>query len=104
MGSSQETLLDLPSRRWPSAAPSVARVDGDGLLTLEEVLGLRLNADGVVLSACNTASGNGSGSEALSGWAGRSLCRRPRPIRQQLAGRDDVRTGTDDRPLPPPAE
>jgi len=49
------------------SAPSAAHVDGDGLLTLEEVLGLRLNADWVVLSACNTASGNGSGSEALSG-------------------------------------
>ena len=29
---------------------------GDGLLTMDEVLGLKLNADWVVLSACNTAS------------------------------------------------
>ena len=48
-------------------APEVAGVDGDGLLTMEEVLALRLDADWVVLSACNTASGDGSGAEAISG-------------------------------------
>lgn len=49
------------------SAPEVANVDGDGLLTMEEILALRLNADWVVLSACNTGSGQGSGSEAISG-------------------------------------
>jgi CHAT domain-containing protein len=49
------------------SAPEVAKVEGDGLLTMEEILGLRLNADWVVLSACNTASGQGAGSEAISG-------------------------------------
>jgi CHAT domain-containing protein/tetratricopeptide (TPR) repeat protein len=49
------------------SAPAVAKVDGDGLLTMEKILGLRLNADWVVLSACNTASGSGAGSEAVSG-------------------------------------
>ena len=49
------------------SAPDVADVDGDGLLTMEEILGLRLNADWIVLSACNTASGHGAGTEALSG-------------------------------------
>jgi CHAT domain-containing protein len=48
-------------------APEVAHVEGDGLLTVEKILGLRLNADWVVLSACNTAKGNGAGSEAISG-------------------------------------
>lgn len=48
-------------------APEVAHVDGDGLLTMEKILALRLNADWVVLSACNTASGDGAGSEAISG-------------------------------------
>jgi CHAT domain-containing protein len=32
-----------------------------------EIMGLRLNADWVVLSACNTAAGEGVGSEAVSG-------------------------------------
>jgi CHAT domain-containing protein len=38
-----------------------------GLLTLDEILGLKLDADWVVLSACNTAAGDGAGAEALSG-------------------------------------
>ncbi len=48
-------------------APAVAKVDGDGLLTMEEVLALKLTADWVVLSACNTATGSGAGAEAVSG-------------------------------------
>jgi CHAT domain-containing protein len=50
-------------------APSVAGVPGDGLLTMEEVLALKLDADWVVLSACNTAAGAVSGAEAASGLA-----------------------------------
>ncbi len=49
------------------ASPLLAGGEGDGLLTLDEVLGLKLNADWVVLSACNTASGDGAGAEAVSG-------------------------------------
>jgi CHAT domain-containing protein len=41
----------------------------DGLLTASEVSGLKLNADWVVLSACNTAAGQTPGAEALSGLA-----------------------------------
>jgi CHAT domain-containing protein len=48
-------------------APNVADVDGDGLLTMEEILGLKLDADWVVLSACNTGTGAGAGAEAASG-------------------------------------
>jgi len=48
-------------------APEVAAIDGDGLLTVDEILALRLNAEWVVLSACNTAAGAGQGAEALSG-------------------------------------
>jgi CHAT domain-containing protein/tetratricopeptide (TPR) repeat protein len=43
--------------------------DNDGLLTASEIVQLKLNADWVVLSACNTASGDSLGAEALSGLA-----------------------------------
>ncbi len=49
------------------SAPEVAGGGGDGLLTMGEILGLKLDADWVVLSACNTASGQGAGAEAISG-------------------------------------
>ena len=50
------------------SAPDVTgESKGDGLLTMEQILTLKLNADWVVLSACNTASGEGAGSEAVSG-------------------------------------
>jgi CHAT domain-containing protein/tetratricopeptide (TPR) repeat protein len=41
----------------------------DGLLTASEVAQLKLSADWVVLSACNTAAGDKPGAEALSGLA-----------------------------------
>lgn len=49
--------------------PRVATDADDGLLTASEVAALNLNADWVVLSACNTASGGADGAEALSGLA-----------------------------------
>lgn len=49
------------------SAPAVARSDGDGLLVMEEILGLKLDADWVLLSACNTGAGAGAGLEAASG-------------------------------------
>ena len=41
----------------------------DGLLQASEIAQLKLDADWVVLSACNTASSNGVGAEPLSGLA-----------------------------------
>jgi CHAT domain-containing protein len=50
--------------------PDVPTPDNDGLLTASEIATLKLNADWVVLSACNTAAGSGGeGAEALSGLA-----------------------------------
>lgn len=48
--------------------PDEAEPGNDGLLTASEVATLRLAADWVILSACNTAAGDGGG-EALSGLA-----------------------------------
>jgi CHAT domain-containing protein len=49
------------------SSPSVTGDAGDGLLTMEEILGLKLDADWVILSACNTGAGAGAGAEAASG-------------------------------------
>jgi len=47
--------------------PTLTGDQDDGLLTLEKILELKLNADWVILSACNTAAGDGIGTEAISG-------------------------------------
>jgi len=49
--------------------PKAPNEDDDGLLAASEVAQLKLNADWVVLSACNTAAGEKPGAEALSGLA-----------------------------------
>ena len=64
---------DFPGVNQPALALSApAGKDADkepleALLTLEDVLQLKLNADWVVLSACNTAAADGLGGEAVSG-------------------------------------
>lgn len=50
--------------------PDDANGNEDGLLTMSEIASLELNADWVILSACNTAAGDGSeGAPGLSGLA-----------------------------------
>jgi CHAT domain-containing protein len=61
---------ELDGLTQPALALSSPEVTGDkddGLLTMDKVLTLKLDADWVVLSACNTATGEGAGSEAVSG-------------------------------------
>jgi CHAT domain-containing protein len=61
---------DLSGLREPAlalSAPGISKSKGDGLLTMSEIMGLKLDADWVILSACNTGSGRGAGAEAISG-------------------------------------
>ena len=64
---------DLPNLNQPALAlattEEVATNPLAALLTLDDVLRLKLNADWVVLSACNTAASDGKGEEAMSGLA-----------------------------------
>jgi CHAT domain-containing protein/Tfp pilus assembly protein PilF len=62
----------LASRAEPSlilTPPETATEADDGLLTASEVATLKLDADWVILSACNTAGYEHVGAEALSGLA-----------------------------------
>jgi CHAT domain-containing protein len=58
---------DFPGVAEPSLALANPGGGQHGLLTLEDIMGLKLDADWVVLSACNTAAGDGQGADALSG-------------------------------------
>ncbi len=61
---------DLPKLEQPALAMAAMSESGSSpLLTLEDVMGLRLNADWVILSACNTAGADGKVEEAMSGLA-----------------------------------
>ena len=61
---------ELPGLFQPALALSNPALTGDGedgLLTMEEILGLKLRADWVVLSACNSAAAGGQSGESVSG-------------------------------------
>jgi CHAT domain-containing protein len=63
---------DVKGVAEPSLAltlPAQPSAIDDGLLTASEIAQLQLNADWVVLSACNTIAGDKPGAEALSGLA-----------------------------------
>jgi CHAT domain-containing protein len=49
--------------------PEKASETDDGYLSASEIAALKLDADWVILSACNTAAGEAKGAEALSGLA-----------------------------------
>lgn len=61
---------DLDGLHQPAlalSAPSISGDNEDGLLTMGEILKLKLNADWIVLSACNTGAAEGKGADAISG-------------------------------------
>src|SRR5215831_9772001 len=60
-GNSEPGLLLTP--------PNTATETDDGYLSASEIASLKLHADWVILSACNTAAGGTEGAEALSGLA-----------------------------------
>jgi len=51
------------------STPQPGEADSDGLLTASEIAGLHLDADWVLLTACNTAAGEQAGSPGYSGLA-----------------------------------
>jgi CHAT domain-containing protein len=67
-----ETALFTKAHAEPAlllTPPKTASEEDDGLLTASEVASLKLDADWVILSACNTAAGDTIGGDALSGIA-----------------------------------
>ncbi|OAN99632.1 hypothetical protein A8B75_03565 [Sphingomonadales bacterium EhC05] len=80
--------------------PSQASESNDGYLSASEISALKLNADWVILSACNTAAGDGSeGAPGLSGLArsffyagARNLLASHWPVRDDVAAKLTVRT------------
>ena len=63
LAASQAPGLDQPALAMAHDASDPA----GSLLTLDDVLGLRLKADWIILSACNTASAGHAGGDPLSG-------------------------------------
>jgi CHAT domain len=66
--------------------PARATIEDDGYLSASEIAGLRLGADWVILSACNTAARRAIGAEALSGLTRASYAQAPGVARIALGG------------------
>lgn len=62
-------LIGAPEPGLIFTPPQTASTEDDGFLTASEIAGLRLDADWVILSACNTAAGDSATGSALSGLA-----------------------------------
>jgi CHAT domain-containing protein len=80
--------------------PEAASAGDDGLLTASEIAGMAIGAEWIILSACNTAAGDGSeGAPGLSGLArsfffagSRNLLASHWPVLDAVAPRVTVRT------------
>lgn len=76
------------------APPGAGDTDDDGLLTASEIARLRLDADWVILSACDTSAGESENAPTYSGLArafisagARALLLSHWPVRDEVAGR-----------------
>lgn len=94
--------LVQPALALSSPTKALGSGENDGLLTMGEIMGLELNADWVVLSACNTGAASGKGAAAISGlgqaffYAGaRSLLVSHWPVETSSA--KEITTGLFDR-------
>lgn len=60
---------DIRGLQEPALAlsPAAAGGSGDGLLRMSDIASLKVDADWVVLSACNSGAGQGAGAESVSG-------------------------------------
>lgn len=98
-GLTEPALVMTPPASASASASASAGDEDDGLLTASEIAGLRLNAEWVILSACNSASGNGAGSPTYGGLASaflqagaRALLVSHWPVRDDAAERITVET------------
>ena len=96
VGGEMRNLTEPALVMTPSGAGSD---DGDGLLTASDVAQLRLNADWVILSACNTSAGEGGAAPIYTGLArafvqagARSLLISHWPLRDDVAAKLTVAT------------
>jgi CHAT domain-containing protein len=85
-GSAEPGLILSPPQKG-TIDPILLERD-DGFLTASEIATLKVDANWVMLSACNTAGGSGESAEALSGLArALLLCRRASSPGLALGGR-----------------
>jgi CHAT domain-containing protein len=91
-------LADLSQPALALSNPKIVdEKSEDGLLTLTKILGLKLQADWVVLSACNTASADGQASEAVSGLGCAFFCWRQGIAGVSLGGGNGLGSSLNDR-------
>lgn len=91
--------LDEPALVLTPPAAETRTSDDDGILTASEIAGLKLNAQWVILSACNTGAGAENGAGGYSGLArgfmqagAHSLLVSLWPVRDDVAARLTVET------------